>query len=201
MAQDRVKGYVVGYDIVGRKLVWSVKVKDQNSVHNNKKFTVTSCGQGTLLCEPAVDVTFRIESCQDGRETILMAADVRFLEDVQAGQIQKQPPEPGATMNIVVTEIAGDKYVWLTGHQTREDIAKDLDEPETLVAFLAFDIEDYEPDDDMSALFEAIKAITYTTSGAEALEKILEAVYNMGLQTSCKQAKGMSHDFSRVPQQ
>ena len=41
--------------------VWTVKVKDQQSQHNEQKFQVASLHPGTMLSKPGVDVTFRVD--------------------------------------------------------------------------------------------------------------------------------------------
>ncbi|MFC1644618.1 hypothetical protein ACFL08_01170 [Patescibacteria group bacterium] len=72
----RIQGFVVGYDKVANELLWTVKVKDQDSQHNGQKFLVASLHPGTMLTRPGVDVTFRVRSFGTEQEQVLRAIDV-----------------------------------------------------------------------------------------------------------------------------
>lgn len=72
----RIQGFVVGYDKVANELLWTVKVRDQHSVHNGQKFLVASLHPGTMLTRPGTDVTFRVQSFGTEQEKVLRAVDV-----------------------------------------------------------------------------------------------------------------------------
>jgi hypothetical protein len=88
MTQVRVKGYVVGFDVIGGAIRWRVKVKDSRSEYNGCNFPVASCYPGTMLTRPAVDVSFVLApvpssgtdvECFEGR---LRAFEVSFKDVV-----------------------------------------------------------------------------------------------------------------------
>lgn len=72
----RIQGFVVGYDKVAGELLWTVKVKDENSQHNGQKFLVASLHPRTMLTRPGADVTFRVQPFGTEQEKVLRAVDV-----------------------------------------------------------------------------------------------------------------------------
>jgi hypothetical protein len=106
----RVKGYVVGYDSKSGEIVWMVKVKDQDSLHNQQKFPVASLHPGTMLTKPGIDVTFRVQSFGTGQEKVLRAVDVSLgITDPEVKQIVERIPE---SLTLAVTENGGQFTVW-----------------------------------------------------------------------------------------
>jgi len=125
----RVKGYVVGYDKKAGEIVWDVKVKDGESLHNGQKFQVASLHPGTMLAKPGIDVTFRVESFGASQEKVLKAVDVSIgLKDPEAQPIKEKVVGP---MMFCITD-TGDQYVvWpreeTTVEEAQENCIKDSD--------------------------------------------------------------------------
>ena len=98
----RIKGFVVGYDKIAGEVLWTVKVKDQNSAHNNQKFTVASLHPGTMLTRPGIDVTFRVQTFGSEQEKVLRAVDVSIGSVApEEKQIVEKVPQ---SLTLVVTE-------------------------------------------------------------------------------------------------
>ena len=98
----RIQGFVVGYDKVANELLWTVKVKDQNSVHNGQKFLVASLHSGTMLTRPGIDVTFRVQSFGTEQERVLRAVDVSIgITDPEEKPIVERVPE---SLMLAITE-------------------------------------------------------------------------------------------------
>ena len=80
---DRVKGYVVAGDKKGKgPTVWKVRVKDEHSQHNGRKFVVASTHNDITLAR-GIDVTFLVGSMDGpnkGRK-LLKAVDVQLQKD------------------------------------------------------------------------------------------------------------------------
>lgn len=106
----RVKGYIVGYDVKSGEIVWQVKVKDQDSLHNQQKFPVASLHLGTMLTKPGIDVTFGVQSFGTGQEKVLKAVDVSLgIIDPELKPIVERVPE---SMTFAVTENKNEFTVW-----------------------------------------------------------------------------------------
>lgn len=188
MTQARVKGYVVGYDKTGGEVLWSVKVTDPGSAHDGQKFSVAWCDRGMMITKPAVDVTFKIVPVRVGREQVLRAVDVQFPGATQVESRKENSRVDRETLNLVVTELDGERHVFVIGASSRDEAERDLGlsgtSREKVVDFLAFDIYEHvsERDDaDIPSAFEIIKALAHSDHSMQALEKFLGAVYRMGL--------------------
>ena len=115
----RIKGYVVAYDTKSGQLVWTVKVKDLTSQHNQQKFEVASLLPGTMLSKPGVDVTFRVQAFGSEQEKVLKAIDVCIgITDPEEKQIVEQIPE---SLTLAVTENGGQFTVWHSECSSPED--------------------------------------------------------------------------------
>lgn len=73
---QKVKGYVVGYDVKEGSIVWTVKVRDDSSPENGKKFPVASMGFGKMLSKPGVDVTFQLKPVGSSSVRVMSAVNV-----------------------------------------------------------------------------------------------------------------------------
>lgn len=185
MTQGRVKGFVVGYDRTRFGFAWTVRVKDEKSEHNGKKFLVHS---GEMLTKPAVDVTFKIEPAQVGQKRLLRATDVRISFPVRV-ELEKKEDEKfeevsSDTLNVVVTQVGDDIEVWTTGCGSAKEVERELGSDERVVAFLPFDIRECEDDEDIIDAFEVIKALCLVQETRDSLEKLLAAVFKLGCKHS-----------------
>ena len=137
MTQVRVEGYVVGHDIVGGELWWTVKVKDPTSANQSKKFLVHSLYPGTMLTKPSVDVSFVVAPIQVGQEQVMKAVDVAIGEVVSPVEHAAISPESEEAMFVIATEIDGQVSVWFTGMESAEEVRKEVRKNgEDLVAFM-----------------------------------------------------------------
>jgi len=131
----RVQGFVVGYDKVANELLWTVKVRDQSSAHNDQKFLVASLHPGTMITRPGTDVTFRVQPFGTEQEQVLRAVDVSlgriFPEEKQ---IMEQVPEAlilafaeGSPVAVIHTECksVGEVQQWI-GRAGGEEVIVDL---------------------------------------------------------------------------
>lgn len=115
----RVKGYVVAYDNKSGELVWTVKVKDPNSLHNAQKFSVASLHPGTMLTKPGIDVTFRVQDFGSEQEKVLKAVDVSAgLKDPDSQPIKEKVAGP---LMLAITESEGKYLTWLREETTAEE--------------------------------------------------------------------------------
>ncbi len=126
----RVKGYVVGYDVKASELVWTVKVKDQDSVHNGKKFEVASLHPGTMITKQGVDATFRVQEFNIGRleqEKELKAVDV----SLGSSDPKDEPTgveESDESMSFALVVENGQTYAWYNECETRSECEEWLHE-------------------------------------------------------------------------
>lgn len=115
----RIKGYVVGYDIKSGEVLWTVKVKDPESTHNDQKFQVASLHPGTMVTRPGSDVTFRVQAFGSEQEKVLRAVDVSIGNtDPEARPIVERVPE---SLTFVVTEEEGKLLVWHSECESAEE--------------------------------------------------------------------------------
>lgn len=126
MIRVRIKGYVIGYDVVGGELLWRVKVKDSSSIHDGKKFVVHSLHPGTMLSRPSVDVSFRVEPVQVGQEQNLKAVDVAVGEIISIITPVDVKPENADAVSFVASVLDGELSVSVTGLNSREEFKKEL---------------------------------------------------------------------------
>lgn len=120
----RIKGYVVGYDMKAGELLWTIKVKDPESIHNNKKFEVASLHPGTMITKQGVDVTFRVQEFRIGRleqEKGLKAVDVSL-----GSSEPSDAPDGGESiefsMNLGFVREEGVTYAMCTGFETQSEL-------------------------------------------------------------------------------
>lgn len=76
MAQIRVRGYVVGYDVRQGAVEWTVRMNEDRHPDNGKKFDVGSFHPGTLGIKAGVNVTFVLG--EKNGSLYNMALDVRL---------------------------------------------------------------------------------------------------------------------------
>lgn len=125
----RVKGYVVGYDTKNGELIWTVKVKDETSRRNGEKFVVETLHAGTMLCKPAVDVTFEISFLDKAVDVCL------GLEEPK----KKLTKDIAESMCFAIVREQGQIYSWFNECRNEAECKKWLKEKSEeceLVAFL-----------------------------------------------------------------
>lgn len=75
MAQDRVRGYVVGHDVHGGAIVWIIRINEPDHPFNGKKYDVGSFYPGMCGVKPGMAVTFILGEYSGSAYN--MALDVR----------------------------------------------------------------------------------------------------------------------------
>lgn len=182
MAQERVKGFVVGKLKEGSD-TWVVRVKDPSSKFNDNKLIVI--GDSGITMIPGLDVTFLIGSNHDTPK----AFDVQIVNPVQAEQETKVGSERGDrmsdksenTINIVVIKDGnGDIQVWPIEPQTEEEAIEYVGVEGEVVAFLKIDLKGKYGDDYIAA-FDVIRSMVSLGSTCEVLETIVDTVFKLGL--------------------
>jgi hypothetical protein len=110
MAQDRIKGYVLGSDIADGKKVWKVRIRDESSGLNGKKCVVSSVSDKCSL-KKGLDVSFTIGSSQERGQAVLLAFDV---EPIVVAEKPEETKAVGRSFCVAVTRYEGRLNVNLT---------------------------------------------------------------------------------------
>lgn len=119
----RAKGYVVGHDTKNGELVWTVKVKDLESLQNGRKLAVASLYPGTMLTKPGVDITFDIQPV--GETGDIKAVDVQLVEKVVVTVQQDPSTEVPSSINFVVMQDGTRVWSVYTEHDNLKDAMSD----------------------------------------------------------------------------
>ncbi len=172
--QVRVCGYVVGYSVTNGEVLWTVKVKEEKSIHHGKKFLVHSCRVGTMLSRPAVDVTFRVAPIQVGEECLLKAVDVALASQPLKEDMARSVKPSQDTINLVVMADNDGLTAYFVGYENAEQARQGFaDEGEELVTFLQIPLDDAELDDDLRGGLDAIASLSCMDGTRDAMEHIL----------------------------
>lgn len=74
---QRHRGFVAGSQVQDGRVLWTVRVKDNTSPHNGKRFTVASVHEGQMLAR-GLNVDFVVGSVDDlSGHRVPRAVDVR----------------------------------------------------------------------------------------------------------------------------
>jgi hypothetical protein len=179
MAQARVKGCVVGYDLKGGELVWSVKVKDSSSIHDGQKFAVHSLSNGFMISRPSVEVNFMVEPIQVGQEKILRATEVAFGAVLPAEREAENGQKNEVTLNIIICTFKGKFHVFFTNMESEEEVLTsnefEWNEENKFIAFVKIpstagsDNFSVLPEEDFEAGLLAISALSYVPPTRDAM--------------------------------
>ncbi|NQV87955.1 MAG: hypothetical protein HQ402_00160 [Parcubacteria group bacterium] len=189
MTQVRVKGYVVGFDKSGDELLWTVKVKDPTSAHDNKKFPVASMHQGSLLTKPGVDVTFKVEPVQVGQEQVLKAVDVSLGFENLEEEIESDEASHQESIGFALVEEGDLVYVWPNECKSRdeaEEWLKGMSEECKLCAFFRVHPGLFETSptiesvEDATHAFEALRSMARLNSFRDTLAVIVMEAFALG---------------------
>ena len=173
MTQVRVKGFVVGYDEKAGEILWTVRVKDSQSIHHGKKFQVESLRDGAMLTKPGVDVTFCIKSVQVGSEEVLKAVDVS-LGHVMPSDENVEATEETPRLKVLVTVMDGQYHVAFAHFRGLAEARQAYQGTDEQVV----ELYDFTPENlEGLALLEAI---TVTDGVCDTLEELLVAVFQLG---------------------
>lgn len=190
MAQDRVKGYVVGSDKKAGKIEWKVKVKQEGHPWDGEKFIVVDTAENIQL-ESGMNVNFEIGwRPLTGEKNQPIAKNVRFLSqdeidmDVDHSPDIEEESKNDFIIRLAISQMEGRKmHAWFTGCNSREEVDEQIDKPETLVDFMALDVNQILDDNPFVGLdegFQMIDLMTRTNGLCEALEHFVKAVYELG---------------------
>jgi len=185
MAQGkRVSGFVVGHDTKEKGKVWKVRVKDQTSVHDGKKFEVASTHPGTELSQPSTDVTFRIEPLQVEGEFVLKAVDVADGPLTESSRRPAGDTSEGTyTLNVCASEVVstGEVSVFTTGLENEEQARSDLDSTiERVVAFKAINLTPPDLPAEVHNGLEIIERLSCIDAPRDGLDYLLSEVFKLG---------------------
>ncbi len=184
----RVKGYVVGYDVKVGELVWTVKVKDSDSVHNKKKFEVASLHPGTMITKRGVDVTFRVQEFRVGRieqEKELRAVGVSLgLNDPSDEGVD----EPVDWMSFALVQEEKQTYAWYNECKTWDACEEWLYEKSSgchLIGFVHLSVADfgehgqYGWDDEAAKAFELLQKVIAMDGAQRVFEALVEETFKL----------------------
>ena len=185
MAQGkRVSGFVVGHDEKGTDKVWKVRVKDQASVHDGKKFEVASEHPGTELSLPSTDVTFRIEPLQVEGEFVLKAVDVAVGPLTESSrQPVRDNSEGSYTLNVCATEMVstGEVSVFTTGLEDEDQARREIDSAcEQLLAFSAINLTPSDSPAEVHTGLEIIERLSCIDGPRDGLDYLLSEMFKLG---------------------
>jgi len=185
----RVTGFVVGSDPKGTDKVWKVRVKDQASVHDGKKFEVAFLHPGNEPFGPSTDVTFRIEPLQVEGEFVLKATDVATGPVQESGRQPEREVAAGMdTLSVcaAVTISTGEVYVFTTGYEDIEEARRyiDCDGFDQVVAFKAIDLAPPHLEDGVHTGLEIVERLSVIDGPRDALDYLLSEVFKLGQASS-----------------
>lgn len=184
----RVQGYVVGYDTKAGELVWTVKVKDQSSLHRGKKFEVASLRPGTMLTKQGVDVTFRVREFALGQEKVLKAIDVS-VGSKDPDEDETAIVTPSDSMSFALVEENGTIYAWYNECESREECAewlKGQSEECHLIGFLRVNAplleksEVFGFDEDARAAFNGLREMMAIDAVSNVIQAIVTEAFMIG---------------------
>mgnify|MGYP001580269366 FL=1 len=192
---ERVKGYVVGYDTKSGELLWTVRVKEEASVHYCTKFEVASLHPGTMLTKPGDDVTFRVREFSTGRleqEKVLKAVDVSLgLNDPSEEYGDEE--RSNSTISFAIVEEDGLSYAWYNECETREECQEwlaDKNEGCQLLDFIQISIDAFSSstislafDDEATIAFPVLKQMMSMDGIRKVIEELVTLTYQKKLTT------------------
>ncbi|MDQ1284499.1 MAG: hypothetical protein QG620_847 [Patescibacteria group bacterium] len=149
--QGRIKGYVLGADKVQGETVWKVRVQDETSKYDGKKFVVASVRDNISLAG-GLEVTFLLGQFREKGQAVQKAIDVRLFtgDGIQEASSKKvRTADDSEPFHIVVTRVGEEIGVHFT-QEAEEDIRNFYptpglmdDEQEELVCIVPFNIYDW----------------------------------------------------------
>jgi hypothetical protein len=186
MTQNRIKGFVVGYDRSGGELLWTVRAKDRTSNHDGHKFAVASFHQGTMLTKSGVDVTFKVHSFGQEKELKAVNVSLGLKDPYESEQCDEYRREP---INFMLVEDGGNFYAMFTECVDEEDARATLklsSDEAHLVTLLSYDpmllsqSDHLGFDDETMDAFEIFRPMMYLRSTRNALEAIVTQAFKLG---------------------
>ena len=177
MKEERIMGFVVGQDKAENgRIIWKVRVKQEGHPLNNQRLVVLSVHENVQLAT-ALDVTFLIASIKDDP----VAADVKLkLMSFELQQsLQENPLIQTQALNLMVTEVDGDVFVNFTGMESEDEIKRNIDGDEKLVAFFSFEVDGEYDKGALEAIIGLVGVMSeYEESICQQIEQILTVVVN-----------------------
>lgn len=198
MAQDSVRGYVVGQDTIDGQPVWKVRASKDDPKLKGAKFKVLSMHPESAELSPGCDVEFETTT----HKGITVAANVRVVnQPVKAPERPaQQKDESEESINLAALDFNGKLLVNATGfdsfREARKDFAEESSGEEILLDLIRIRHSDLDCDDfrlDSSGLdssaFQVIANLLYMDGDLRnALEGVLSLVFRAGYQAG-KEAK------------
>lgn len=176
--QERVVGHVVGSDLRQGREIWKVRPI------NGDKIVVASVHENVALAS-GLDVSFIVGTFKDGEQSVRKAIDVRPLSETREElKAAVRPSEYDSLSLVVMQHEDGERYVWLTDHETEQEAqawARGIGKPLDFARFNIGDFEDEIVDFNEAAHgFAAINAISHLDGVGRALEQLITTAYQLG---------------------